>query len=240
VLELKFDDEQLSRSGRLAKSHEGTQNSFDIMRMTTRILIADDHEMVRSCLRTLLVDAGWEVTGEAINGEQAVSLALDTKPCIALIDYQMPIMNGLEAVRNIRTKLPTTEVALFTMHDDLVLIARAFEAGARGYLTKTEINDHLLSAVEALASHRPYLSARTTARMAHSLEAGRNKVFAVHPCGDKVDGYTPGERVGLQLLRDQIADERIAALLGVSVKVVGQLRSRLNTYGHCSGGEARI
>ena len=206
--------------------------------MTTRILIADDHEMVRTCLRTLLGDAGWEVAGEAANGEQAVSLALSTKPCIALIDYQMPIMNGLEAARNIRTKLPTTEVALFTMHDDLVVVARAFEAGARGYLTKTEINDHLLSAVEALASHRPYLSERTTTRLAHSSEAGMNKVFAVHPCGDRVDGYTPGEGVGFQLLRDQMADEQIAALLGVEVELIGQLRSRLSTYERCSGGKA--
>src|SRR5258705_13995184 len=110
-------------------------------RNTMRILIADDHEMIRTGLRSILSGCEeWEIVGEAVNGQEAVTLAVQTNPHIALIDYHMSLVNGLEATRDIRTRLPATEVVMFTMHDDPGIVAKAFEAGARGYVTKSEAN----------------------------------------------------------------------------------------------------
>jgi len=104
-----------------------------------RILLADDHDIVRRGLKDLLEQhVGWQVCAEASNGREAVELALQHRPQVAVIDLSMPELNGLEATRRIRQALPDTEVLIFTMHESEELIREVLGAGARGYLLKSD------------------------------------------------------------------------------------------------------
>src|SRR6476620_6492265 len=104
-----------------------------------RILIADDHDVVRSGLRHIIeAQPNWQVVAEAGDGREAVQKALETKPDVAVIDYSLPLINGVEATRQIRARLPSTEVLIFTMHDNEALIEELLKAGARGYLLKSD------------------------------------------------------------------------------------------------------
>ena len=107
--------------------------------MMTRILIADDHDVVRSGLRTVLDgQPNWEVVAEAADGKEAIFKAIETKPDIAVVDYSLPLINGIEVTRQIRARLPKTEVLIFTMHDNETVIEELVKAGARGYLLKSD------------------------------------------------------------------------------------------------------
>ena len=115
----------------------------------TRILIADDHEVVRSGLRSILEShPGWEVVAEAKDGKEAISRAVETKPDVAIIDYSLPLMNGIEATRQIRARVPKSEILIFTMHDSDVLIDELLQAGARAFLLKSDAKHYLIAAVE--------------------------------------------------------------------------------------------
>ncbi len=101
----------------------------------TRILIADDHEVVRSGLRSILeAQPRWEVVAEAADGKDAIRKAIELKPDVAVLDYALPLVNGVEATRQIRARVPTVEILIFTMHDNEKLIYDLLKAGARGYL----------------------------------------------------------------------------------------------------------
>ena len=107
----------------------------------TRILIADDHDVVRSGLRSILeAHPNWEVVAEASDGKEAILKAIEAKPDVAVLDYSLPLVNGVEATRQIRGRLPKTEVLIFTMHDNEALIEELLKAGARGYLLKIDAN----------------------------------------------------------------------------------------------------
>jgi DNA-binding NarL/FixJ family response regulator len=125
----------------------------------TRILIVDDHEVVRSGLRlTLEAHEGWKVVAEASDGKEAIAKAVETRPDVAIIDFALPGMNGIDTTRQIRARVPTAEVLIFTMHDSDVLKGQALEAGARAYLLKSDPTPHLISAVESLRPSRRYAS----------------------------------------------------------------------------------
>ena len=129
----------------------------------TRILIADDHEVVRDGLRKLLeAHPNCEVVAEAADGKEAVAKALEVKPDIAVVDYSLPLVNGVEVTRQIRSRLPKTEVLIFTMHDNETLIDELLRAGARGYVLKSDAKRHLLDAIDALATHRPFFSSKVS------------------------------------------------------------------------------
>lgn len=126
---------------------------------TTRILIADDHAEVRSSLRAILAaQPGWEIVAEAADGRQAIDLATETCPDVVVMDYRLPLMNGVDATREIRGACPGTEVLIFTTHGGRQLIRRLLEAGARGYLSKSEARRFLIPAVEALSRHEPFFT----------------------------------------------------------------------------------
>src|SRR5690349_6468943 len=128
-----------------------------------RILIADDHEVVRSGLRKILESQpSWEVVAEAGDGKDAISKATETKPDVAVLDYSLPLINGIEATRQIRARLPKTEVLIFTMHDNEALIEELLRAGARGYLLKSDAKLHLIAAIEALAIHKPFFTSQAS------------------------------------------------------------------------------
>jgi len=132
----------------------------------TRILIADDHEVVRSGLRLILeAHPGWEVVAEAADGKAAIVKALEFKPDVAILDYSIPLVNGVEATRQIRKRNPQIEVLIFTMHDSETLVGEVLDAGARAYLLKSDAKEHLISAIEALAVHKPFFSGQVSEKL---------------------------------------------------------------------------
>jgi DNA-binding NarL/FixJ family response regulator len=183
-----------------------------------RILIADDHEVVRSGLRSIVdCHPRWEVVGEAGDGKMALNKALATKPNIVITDYSLPVMNGVEVTRQVRTRLPTTEVLMFTMHDTDEIISQALAAGARAFLLKSDAKEHLVSAIESLANHKPYFTGRLSERM---LDCYLSKeTDATAPL------LSPRERIVVQLIAEGNSNKEISALLNVSVKTVESQRA---------------
>jgi len=123
-----------------------------------RILLGDDHKVVRRGVRELLEDrAEWRICGEAADGDQAIEIAAKLKPNIAVLDLLMPAMNGLETIRRIRKVSPDTEILIFTMHTSEKLVRDALRAGVRGFVLKLAGARNLTRAVEALANHKSCL-----------------------------------------------------------------------------------
>ena len=129
----------------------------------TRILIADDHDVVRSGVRAILeAQEGWTVVGEAADGKEAIDQALATRPDVVVLDYSLPVLNGIEATRQIRARVPGAEVLIFTMHDTATLVREVLEAGARGFLLKSDARRFLIAAVESLAAHKPFFTSQVS------------------------------------------------------------------------------
>jgi len=125
--------------------------------MSIRILLVDDHPIVRQGLRTLLEGhPGWEVVGEASDGVEAIDKATNLRPDVIVLDVTMPRMNGLEACRLIRQGLKGLEILFVTQHDSPQMMREALDAGARGYVVKSNAARDLLEAVEAVSQHRQF------------------------------------------------------------------------------------
>ena len=179
----------------------------------TRILIADDHQVVRSGLRAVLnAQPGFEVVGDVSNGQEAVDAAMTLKPDVVILDYAMPVRNGVEATREIRSRMPRTEVLVFTMHDSQAIIESVLTAGARGYLLKSDANDHLITAVQALGRHEAYISGKLSAEFLETLLDLRKR--------GKRDPLTPRERSVVQLIAEGHTNKSMCTMLGVGVKTV--------------------
>jgi len=178
----------------------------------TRILIADDHEVVRSGLRSILeTQSGWDVVAEAADGKEAIAKAVETKPDVAVVDYSLPLINGIEVTRQIRRRLPSTEILIFTMHDSEALIDELLRAGARGLLLKTDAARHLLEAIETLAAHKSFFTSEVSETLLRS--------FLRRPSRSK-SNLTPRERQIVQLIAEGNSNKQIASILGVSFKTV--------------------
>ena len=140
--------------------------------MAIRVLITDDHKVVRRGLRGFLeLDPGLEVVGEASNGEEAVKLAQRLEPDVVLMDLLMPVMDGIEATREIRRELPQVEVVALTSVLEDASVAGAIRAGAIGYLLKTTDADELCEAIKAAAAGQVRLAPEAAARLMHEVRA---------------------------------------------------------------------
>jgi len=190
-----------------------------------RILLADDHEIVRRGLKELLEEqAGWTVCAEAANGREAVELAVQSRPHVAVLDFSMPELNGLEATRRIRQAVPDTEVLIFTMHESEELIREVLSTGARGYLLKSDATRQLIPAVESVSRHMPYFSGRVSAVVLDGFLKGRG---SAEPVALGAERLTSREREIIQLLAEGNSNKAIATRLDLSVKTVETHRAAI-------------
>ena len=130
--------------------------------MATRVLLADDHTIVRQGLRILLQREGFEVVGEAANGAEAVRLATETTPDVVVLDYGMPLMNGLTAAREIMVVCPRAKLILLTMHADDRYVLEAVRLGVKGYVVKSQAPTDLVRAIHEVLNGMMYLSPRVS------------------------------------------------------------------------------
>jgi DNA-binding NarL/FixJ family response regulator len=193
--------------------HETSRGGF-----VTRILIADDHEVVRSGLRSILeARDGWQVVAEAETGKDAIAKAMASTPDIAIIDYSLPVLNGVEATRQIRARLPKVEILIFTMHDSDVLVGDLLEAGARAYLLKSDAKQHLIAAIESLINHKPFFTGRVSQQLLDSYLTAHQR---------KGEGLlSPRERLIVQLIAEGHGNKEMAAILNLSVKTIESHRA---------------
>ena len=151
------------------------------------------------------------MVAEAADGKEAILKAIETKPDVAVLDYSLPLINGIEATRQIRARLPRTEVLIFTMHDNEALIEELVKAGARGYLLKSDARRDLMAAIEALAVHKPFFTARVSEELLKSF------LTRVRP--DGICTYKPRARRGPTDCR-RTHQQKVARILNISLKTV--------------------
>jgi DNA-binding NarL/FixJ family response regulator len=200
---------------------------------TLRMLVADDHEVVRKGLCALLQERpGWEVAAEASDGREAVRRAKEVNPDIAVLDIAMPTLNGLEATRQITRSLAKTSVLVLTMHESDSLVREALDAGARGYVLKTDAGKDLVGAVEALRRNHFYLGSRMADRIPDGYLNLTNHVSGPVVAEHRLTGR---QREIVQLLAEGKSSKEVATVLDISVKTVethrANIMSRLNC--HC-------
>jgi DNA-binding NarL/FixJ family response regulator len=186
--------------------------------MRIRILLADDHMMVRQGIRAVLEREGFEVVAEAMDGREAVKLAEKLKPDVAVLDIAMPLLNGIDAAREIRRVSPRTKTTLLTVHEETQYGVEALRAGVTGYVVKTKAADDLVKAIREVSNGAVYMSPGV------SRDAVRAYLDGSEPTAD---GLTPREREVLQLVAEGKTTKEVAAVLGISVKTAESHRSRI-------------
>jgi DNA-binding NarL/FixJ family response regulator len=194
--------------------------------MPTTVLLADDHAIVRQGLRALLERDGLQIVGEVSSGREAVRIARERRPDVAVLDFAMPLLNGLDAGREILQATRGTKVILLTMHTDDQYVLEAIRAGVKGYVVKTQAAADLIRAIEDVCRGLIYLSPTISQTV---VQAFLTKAEV------PVDPLTPREREVLQLVAEGKRTKEIAQLLGVSVKTAeahrGRLMGKLEVHG---------
>jgi DNA-binding NarL/FixJ family response regulator len=191
-----------------------------------RIFIADDHEIVRRGLRaTLDAEPDFELVGEASNGRDAVSKITELKPDIVVMDVGMPELNGLEATRQIHDVSPSVRVLILTVHESDQVVREVLDAGAQGYLLKSDAGRDLVHAVRALMEDKPFFTSKV-ARMVL-------KGFLRHQQGAEEEENSTGsqlsmrEREIVQMLSEGKSNKEVAQALGISVKTAETHRTNI-------------
>ena len=189
-----------------------------------RILLADDHTVVRQGLRKLLEErADWEVIAEAGDGREAVRLAEQQKPDVAILDVAMPLLNGIEATRQITKRVPSTRVLVLSMHADEAYVTQILQAGATGYLLKDSADVDLLKAVGEAAQGRSFFSPAIARVMLDDYV----RQLADKGVTDRYESLSEREREIFQLIAEAKTNKEIAALLNVSPSTVETHRAHI-------------
>lgn len=186
--------------------------------MSTRVLLADDHALVRQGLKAYLERQGFQVACEASNGQEAVEMAAKAQPDVAILDVSMPVLNGIDAARELQKASPKTKVMLLTKHDGDQYVAEALRAGARGYVLKSQVADDLVYAIQQVSRGSIYLSPGISRAVVGAYLSKSN--FLPDPLSSR-------ERQVLQLVGEGKSTKDIASHLGISVKTAESHRTRL-------------
>jgi DNA-binding NarL/FixJ family response regulator len=190
-----------------------------------RILVADDHDIFRRGLKQLLSSKpGWEVCAEARNGREAVAVAERVKPDVVVMDISMPDLNGLEAMRQIRKSLPKTEFVILTLHISDKLVHEIVREGARAYVLKSDADQDLLAAVEALSSQRTFFTPKAGEIVLNRFQ-GKNTETSDDQGG--LSRLTSREREIVQLLAEGKSSKEVGVTLGISVKTAETHRANI-------------
>jgi DNA-binding NarL/FixJ family response regulator len=190
-----------------------------------RILVADDHELVRRGIRGVLrARRGWTVVGEAMNGLEAVEKANRLKPDVAILDISMPDLGGLQATRQIRESVPTTQVVVLTMHESDQMVRRVLDAGALGYVLKSDLATQLVKAVKSVSGGKLFLTPRVSDIVLRSFLTTGNQS---EPTEHSQAQPTLREVEIIRFLAQGKANKEIAAELGITIRTAETHRARI-------------
>jgi len=189
-----------------------------------RILLADDHTLVREGLRKILeTQRDWHVIGDASDGREAVRLALELKPDVIILDLAMPLLSGVDAIQQIVRRLPSARVLALSMHANEAYVTRALKAGAHGYLLKDSAGTDLLRAVTALMQNKSFFSPAVSRVLLDDYV----RQLAERGITDRYDTLSEREREVFQLIAEGRVNKEIAEILGLSPSTVETHRARI-------------
>jgi DNA-binding NarL/FixJ family response regulator len=190
-----------------------------------RILLVDDHALVRRGEKGLLhTQRGWRVVGEAKNGTEAVKKARKLKPDVAIVDISMPDLDGLEVIRQIREAVPNAKSLVLTMHESEQMVRRALEAGALGYILKTDLTESLMKAVRAVSDGKRFLTPKVSEIVLQGYLQPSTQYHQGARAGVRA---TPRELEIIRLLAEGKSNKEVAALLRIADKTVATHRSNI-------------
>jgi DNA-binding NarL/FixJ family response regulator len=189
------------------------------------IVIADDHELVRRGIRQLLLTRrGWKVVGEATCGREAIKKIRKLKPNIAILDFAMPEMDGLEVARQLQIDAPKTNVIFLTMHDSMLIVQRALESGARGYVLKSDVTKYLVESVQKVSEGKTFLTPQISRIVLREL----NRTEIPTKVANKSEAQPSRRELEvIRLVADGKTNKEIATELGITVSTVETHRSRI-------------
>ena len=187
-----------------------------------RTVIADDHEIVRQGLKNLLQTEDCEILAEYSSGREAVEGARELKPDVVVIDISMPDLNGVEATQQIIKQLPDTKVVVLTMHDSEELARKVLEAGARGFVLKSDAVRDLANAVRTVVKGKPFFSGKISEMLLRGYLGGSRKTEA-----ESIPTLTAREREVVQLLAEGKSSKEVASILGTSPATVETQRAKI-------------
>jgi DNA-binding NarL/FixJ family response regulator len=192
--------------------------------MSLRILIVDDHAVVRRGVRSLLEShEGWTVCGEASTGRDAVEQSRHLRPDVVVMDLSLPELNGLDAIRQILKDVPRIEILVLTMHHSEELARDVLQAGARGYVVKSDADENLIRAVDCLRQHQPFLTSTVTGFVLDDYV----RRGGAAPADFVAVGVTSREREIIQLIAEGQSNKEAASTLGISVKTIEAHRGNI-------------
>jgi len=190
-----------------------------------RILVADDHALMRRGMRAILESQpGWSVCGEAHTGREAVAKAGQLRPDIVILDICMPELNGIEATRQIRKVSPRSEVLILSVHHSDHLIRDLLDAGARGYLVKSDADSELVTAIESLARRKPFFTSYATEMLVNGFAGDGSSPTQLDPTAERLTGR---EREIVQLLAEGKSSKEVASTLNISTKTAETHRANI-------------